>query len=172
MNLTDTDFELFDVPAAYAQDVAALDARWKALQREVHPDRFAGQGAAAQRVAMQWSARINEAYQRLRNPLRRAAYLCELKGTPIQAENNTAMPARFLVQQMEWREALEDASTLQAVQALEDEVNGVRQQAQAACGQLLDEAQDYLGAAQQVRALMFIERFRDDIGARLDQLGQ
>ena len=172
MNLTDTDFELFDVPAAYAQDVAALDARWKALQREVHPDRFAGQGAAAQRVAMQWSARINEAYQRLRNPLRRAAYLCELKGTPIQAENNTAMPARCLVQQMEWREALEDASTLQAVQALEDEVNGVRQQAQAACGQLLDEAQDYLGAAQQVRALMFIERFRDDIGARLDQLGQ
>ena len=172
MNLTDTDFELFDVPAAFAQDAAALDARWKALQREAHPDRFAGQGAAAQRVAMQWSARINEAYQRLRNPLRRAAYLCELKGAPIQAENNTAMPARFLMQQMEWREALEDASTLQAVQALEGEVNRARQQALATCGQLLDEAQDYPGAAQQVRALMFIERFRDDIDARLDQLGQ
>jgi len=172
MNLTDTDFELFDVPAAFAQDAAALDARWKALQREAHPDRFAGQGTAAQRVAMQWSARINEAYQRLRNPLRRAAYLCELKGAPIQAENNTAMPARFLMQQMEWREALEDASTLQAVQALEGEVNRARQQALATCGQLLDEAQDYPAAAQQVRALMFLERFRDDIDARLDQLGQ
>ena len=68
--------------------------------------------------------------------------------------------------------ALEEASTLQAVQALEGEVASARKQALAACGQLLDEAQDYPGAAQQVRALMFIERFRDDIDARLDQLGQ
>jgi molecular chaperone HscB len=87
----------------------ALDARWKELQREAHPDRFAAQGAAAQRVAMQWSVRINEAYQRLKDPLKRAAYLCELHGAPIQAENNTAMPARFLMQQMEWREALDEA---------------------------------------------------------------
>ena len=65
MNLNDTDFELFAVPASFAQDRAALDARWKELQREAHPDRFAAQGAAAQRVAMQWSVRINEAYQRM-----------------------------------------------------------------------------------------------------------
>ena len=73
MNLQSTDFELFAVPARFAQDRAQLDARWKELQREVHPDRFAAQGAAAQRVAMQWSARINEAYQRLKDPQRRAA---------------------------------------------------------------------------------------------------
>ncbi len=83
------------MPARFAQDRAALDARWKDLQREAHPDRFAAQGAAAQRVAMQWSVRINEAYQRLKDPLKRAAYLCELHGAPIDAENNTAMPARF-----------------------------------------------------------------------------
>ena len=75
MNLNDTDFELFAVPARFAQDRAALDARWKELQREAHPDRFAAQGAAAQRIAMQWSVRINEAYQRLKDPMRRAAYL-------------------------------------------------------------------------------------------------
>ena len=86
-----------------------LDARWKDLQREAHPDRFAAQGPAAQRVAMQWSVRINEAYQRLRDPLKRAAYLCELHGAPIRAEDNTAMPAAFLMQQMQWREALDDA---------------------------------------------------------------
>ena len=73
MNLNDTDFELFAVPATFAQDRAALDARWKELQREAHPDRFAAQGAAAQRVAMQWSVRINEAYQRLKNPIKRAS---------------------------------------------------------------------------------------------------
>ena len=108
MNLNDTDFELFAVPATFAQDRAALDARWKELQREAHPDRFAARGAAAQRVAMQWSVRINEAYQRLKNPIKRATYLCELNGAPINAENNTAMPSDFLMQQMQWREELED----------------------------------------------------------------
>src|SRR6188768_488702 len=109
MNLNDTDFELFAVPATFAQDRAALDARWKELQREAHPDKFAAQGAAAQRVAMQWSVRINEAYQRLKNPLTRAMYLCEIHGAPIEAESNTAMPADFLMQQMQWREALDEA---------------------------------------------------------------
>ena len=61
---------------------------------------------------MQWSVRINEAYQRLKDPLRRAAYLCELGGASIQAENNTAMPTAFLMQQMSWREALDEATDL------------------------------------------------------------
>ncbi|WP_163768973.1 Fe-S protein assembly co-chaperone HscB, partial [Providencia stuartii] len=78
---------------------------------EVHPDRFASEGAAAQRVAMQWAMRVNEGYQRLKDPLKRAAYLCELRGAPVQAENNTAMPPAFLMQQMAWREALDDAIT-------------------------------------------------------------
>ena len=106
-----SDFELFDIPQRFAQDRAQLDARWKDLQREAHPDKFASQGSAAQRVAMQWSVRINEAYQRLKDPMRRAAYLCELGGAPIQAENNTAMPPAFLMQQMTWREALDEAMT-------------------------------------------------------------
>ena len=92
MNLQSTDFELFGLPPRFALDAGALDVRWKELQRQVHPDKFAAQGAAAQRVAMQWSARINEAYRRLKSPLQRAAYLCELNGAPIDAENNTAMP--------------------------------------------------------------------------------
>ena len=105
LSLASSDFELFGVPQQFAQERAALDARWKELQREAHPDRFAVHGAAAQRIAMQWSVRINEAYQRLKDPLKRAAYLCELAGAPVNAESNTAMPAQFLMQQMQWREA-------------------------------------------------------------------
>ena len=103
-----------------------LDARWKDLQREAHPDRFAAQGPAAQRVAMQWSVRINEAYQRLKDPLKRAAYLCELHGAPIRAEDNTAMPAAFLMQQMQWREALDEGTGAAELGALEDETQGGR----------------------------------------------
>ncbi|MBO7411804.1 MAG: co-chaperone HscB, partial [Ottowia sp.] len=63
MNLAASDFELFGVPARFEQDVEQLAARWRALQREVHPDRFAAEGAAAQRAAAQWSARVNQAWQ-------------------------------------------------------------------------------------------------------------
>ena len=172
MNLNDSDFTLFDVPERFAQDRAAIDARWKMLQREAHPDRFAGQGAAAQRIAMQWSVRINEAYQRLKDPLKRAAYLCELHGAPINAEDNTAMPAAFLMQQMEWREALEDARAEGELDTLDDAVAQARSAALAQCEQLIDQQQDYAGAARQVRALMFIARFADDIERRREQLGQ
>jgi molecular chaperone HscB len=172
MNLQSDDFELFGVPQRFAQDRAALDARWKELQREAHPDKFAAQGAAAQRVAMQWSVRINEAYQRLKDPMRRAAYLCELHGAPIQAEDNTAMPTEFLMQQMEWRESLDDAQSAAELDVLDDGVQQAKSQALALCGQLIDQQRDYAAAAKQVRALMFIARFADDIERRRDQLGQ
>ncbi|MDM0013665.1 Fe-S protein assembly co-chaperone HscB [Variovorax sp. J22P168] len=172
MNLNDTDFALFAVPATFAQDRATLDARWKELQREAHPDRFAAQGASAQRVAMQWSVRINEAYQRLKDPIRRATYLCELNGAPIDAETNTAMPPAFLVQQMEWREALDDAGDADAIERLHAEVAAGRAKALSSLDWLIDEKGDFAEAARQVRALMFIERFADDVEARLDAQGQ
>ncbi|SDM38450.1 molecular chaperone HscB [Oryzisolibacter propanilivorax] len=172
MNLQSDDFELFAVPRRFAQDRAQLDARWKELQREAHPDRFASQGAAAQRVALQWSVRINEAYQRLKDPLKRAAYLCELHGALIRAEDNTAMPADFLVQQMHWREALDEADDSAALDALQDEMDAARRAAVGRLEQLIDTQQDWAGAAREVRALMFIARFGRDIALRQEQLGQ
>ena len=172
MNLQSDDFELFGVPQRFAQERSTLDTRWKELQREAHPDRFAAQGAAAQRVAMQWSVRINEAYQRLKDPQRRAAYLCELHGAPIRAEDNTAMPAEFLMQQMQWREDLEDATSAAAVDALAAEVQQACNAGLERCAALLDTDSDFAGAAQQVRALMFIARFAKDVAQRQDQLGE
>jgi len=172
VNLQDDDFALFGLQQRFAQDRAVIDARWKDLQRQAHPDKFAAQGAAAQRVALQWSVRINEAYQRLKDPLQRAAYLCELRGAPINAENNTAMPREFLMEQMEWREALDDAADEAALDALDDSLQAARLQTLAAIERLLDQAGDAPAAAQQVRALMFIARFGQDVEARREQLGQ
>ena len=170
MNLQSDDFELFGLTRQFAQDRDLIDSRWKDLQRQAHPDKFAAQGAAAQRVAMQWSVRINEAYQRLKDPLKRAAYLCELHGAAVNANNNTAMPATFLMQQMSWRESLEESTSAQALEAIEDEVQTTRKDLLQSCEQLLDHAHDYPGAVSQVRSLMFIERFAQDLAQRFDQL--
>ena len=172
LNLQSTDFEIFDLAPAFKLDRAALDARWKDLQREAHPDRFATADALAQRQAMQWSVRINEAYQRLKDPLKRAAYLCELNGAPIQAENNTAMPAAFLMQQMQWREDLDEAAGEADLSRMADEVAAARRGLLAELQVTADERRDYPALAQQVRALMFVERFARDVEERLDQLGQ
>ena len=172
MNLQSNDFELFGVPVRFAQDRQAIDARWKELQREAHPDKFAAQGAAAQRIAMQWSVRINEAYQRLKDPLKRATYLCELHGAPIQAETNTAMPVDFLMQQMEWREALEEARNPQAVEEIASTVNQNGREQLSKLEQLIDVQKDFTAASRQVRSLMFTERFASEVDVRMDQLGQ
>ena len=172
MNLQSSDFELFGIPVQFSQDRATLDARWKDLQREAHPDRFSAQGASAQRLAMQWSVRINEAYQRLKDPLRRASYLCELHGAPVNAEDNTAMPADFLMQQMEWRESLDAAKYRQDLEEIARQAASSGRQMLLKIEQLLDIKKDFPAAVQQVRSLMFIERFISEVDARIDQLGQ
>ncbi|MFM6996458.1 MAG: Fe-S protein assembly co-chaperone HscB [Limnohabitans sp.] len=169
MSLQANDFELFDLPPRFAQDEAQLQARWKALQRQAHPDRFASEGAAAQRVAMQWSVRINEAYRRLLDPLARAAYLCELRGAPVQAESNTQMPAAFLMQQMAWREALDDDDSPAGLEALRQEVQAERTRLLDLLATQLDTQDDASAAVSSVRGLMFVNKFLRELHERLDR---
>ena len=101
---------------------------------------------------------------------------CELRGAPIEAEKNTAMPTEFLMHQMEWREALDDAKSEADLLALTAQVDALRGELLQKCGQLLDSKDDVQGgakaAAQQVRALMFVQRFASELDDRIDQLGQ
>lgn len=170
MKIDDDDFTLFGLAPRFALDRAELDGRWRALQSEVHPDRFASQGAAAQRLAMQWAVRVNQAYRRLKDPLARGAYLCELRGTPVAADSNTAMPPAFLMQQMAWREALDDAADAATVERLDATVAAQQQSLFDELRVAIDERGDALAAARQVRALMFVERFRADLARRLEAL--
>ena len=175
ISLQASDFELFGLPTAFELDRSQIDLQWKSLQREAHPDRFASEGAAAQRIAMQWSVRINEAYNRLKDPLKRAAYLCELNGAAVNAENNTNMPSAFLMQQMEWREALDDCKALKAndakdkaLEKLLDKVDASHAQALKQIANLIDVEQNFPAAVGQVRALMFIEKFAQEVQHQLD----
>lgn len=169
-NLAANDFVLFQLPQQFAIDLPLLEQNWKALQRHAHPDMHAQADAAAQRLAMQWSVRINEAYQRLKSPVRRAAYLCELAGVPIAAETNTAMPTDFLVQQINWREALDSAGSPSEIDELLREVKAYQQTLLAECAQFLDVTLDIPMAAMSVRALMFVDRFIQAVVQKLDRL--
>ncbi|WP_151637242.1 Fe-S protein assembly co-chaperone HscB [Noviherbaspirillum aerium] len=165
-------FELFQLPQQFAIDGAALDAAYREVQNRVHPDKFTNAGSSEKRVAMQWATRANEAYQTLKNPFKRAAYLCELNGVDLQIESNTAMPKEFLIQQMEWREALEDARAdkdLDALDRLDRELRAARKEEISDIGSILDK-RDFATAAQRVRQLMFLEKFADEVQAVFEQL--
>ncbi|MCA1245100.1 Fe-S protein assembly co-chaperone HscB [Massilia sp. MS-15] len=158
-------FELFQLPASFTVDGAALDAAYREVQGRVHPDRFVNATDAEKRVAMQWATRANEAYATLRTPQKRAQYLCEINGVDLQTESNTAMPASFLMQQMEWREALEDARAAKdagALDALDAQLRRERKEMLEQVGAQLD-AGDYHGAAQTVRAMMFLDKLGEEV---------
>ena len=158
-------FELFGLPPRFAIDLDALERAYKDVQSRVHPDRFASGTAAERRVAMQWATRANEAYTTLRSPQKRAAYLVERAGVPLEAETNTAMPPAFLMQQMEWREALDEArDDAAALAEVRTTMNDERDQLLGAIGHAIDDAGDWTQAAALVRQLMFIDRFAAEIG--------
>jgi molecular chaperone HscB len=158
-------YELFHLPARFDVDLPALDSAYREVQGRVHPDRFVNATDTEKRVAMQWATRANEAYQTLKNPLKRARYLCELHGVDLQTESNTAMPMDFLMQQMEWREALGEARAAKDAQALDEldaQLKRERKTRLAQIGRELD-AGNYEQAAQDVRALMFLDKFGDEV---------
>lgn len=171
-DFTQDHFTLFGLPQRFALDDIALTQSWRQLQAAVHPDRYAGAPAAERRLAMQWSTQVNAAYRTLKDAQLRAAYLCELRGAPIDAERNTAMPTAFLMQQMQWREALDEAresGDAAASGALVQAVERARTRILEQLASLLDDAQPDAreqaaqDAAQAVRVLMFLDKFRQDL---------
>jgi len=165
-------FELFHLPQRFDIDLAALDQAYHEVQSRVHPDKFSAATDAEKRVAMQWATRANEAYKTLKSPFKRAAYLCELNGVDLQMDSNTAMPREFLMQQMEWREELDDAKgskDLDALDALEKQLRSVRATKVTQIGELLD-AGNFTEAAQGVRQLMFLEKFGEEVHAVFEKL--
>ena len=162
----DDHFSLFGLPARFDIDAQALERAWRAVAAQVHPDRYATASAAERRVAMQWAARANEAYRQLRDPLLRARYLCEQAGVDLQTESNTAMDAAFLMQQMQWREMLDDARRdPDAFATLEAELAQARRQMHETLATLLDARHDYAAAGTKVREWMFVEKLAQELAA-------
>jgi len=102
-------FELFGLPQSFQIDTAALSERYRKLQRVIHPDRFARASDRERRLSMQGAIRVNEAFETLKDPVRRARYLLSLHGVEPDAPQEITADTAFLMEQMVLREELETA---------------------------------------------------------------
>ncbi len=166
-------FSLFEMSRAFRLDLSDLDSRYRDIQAQVHPDRFVNAGEGERRLSMQWATHANEAYQTLKKPLARATYLLHLAGHDIQAESNTAMPVDFLIEQMEWREAVMEARQGGDHHELEHLHNRLRADINSRyeeLGELLDGTADFASATDRVRRLLFLEKLLHEIDDALASL--
>ncbi len=166
-------FDLFGLPAVFALDAERLDKAYRDIQAEIHPDKFAHAGESEQRLSMQWTTKVNEAYQTLRKPFERARYLLALNGVDAMDARNTSMPADFLMQQMEWRESLEQAragKNMAALRALEKELGEYARVLRDQLGVLLDVQRDFVRAGDTLRKLRFMDKLQEEIDAAYDEM--
>lgn len=166
-------FTLFGLNRGFKLDLSDLDSRYRDIQAQVHPDRFVNANEGERRMSMQWATHANEAYQILKKPLERSKYLLHLAGHDTQAESNTAMPVDFLMEQMEWREAVMEARQGGDHHELEHLHNRLRADINSRyeeLGELLDGAGDYATATDRVRRLMFLEKLLHEIDDALASL--
>jgi len=173
MDFTQNHFDLFGLPAIFALDAERLDKAYRDIQAEIHPDKFAHAGESEQRLAMQWTTRVNEAYQTLKKPFERADYLLRLRGVDAMATGNTAMPMDFLVRQMEWREQLAEAVATHDLDGLDKLERLLRDEAGKHRDRLADELDvrhDDAAAAETLRKLRFTEKLLADVAAAYDGL--
>lgn len=166
-------FDLFGLAQSFRINIPQLERQYRALQARVHPDKSAHLPDAEQRMAMQRATLVNEAYQTLHNPLRRARYLLLLHGVNTQEETNTAMPPDFLLAQMAWREAIVEAQQARDVAVLDELDTRLHRETRELESQLaarIDSEQDYAAAAELVRKLRFMEKLAEEMHAAYDAL--
>lgn len=160
-------FSIFGMKPRFAIDLDALELAWRTVQSTVHPDRFATGTDAQRLMALRYSTQVNEAHETLRDPIKRAAYLCQLNGVEIDPERNTAMPAEFLVQQMEWRESMEDsiaAGDSKGLAQLMQEVEASLSEAELLVEHLLDSSlPNHSKAADEILRMMFLVKFKSQL---------
>lgn len=159
-------FELFGLPKSYVLDLPSLDKAFRELQTKVHPDRFAHSSDADRRYSMQWATLVNEAYQTLKKPVSRARYLLKLNDVDTEEETNTSMSPQFLMQQMELREATEEAKSsrdINALEALKSDLTFQFSTLEKSLHSTIDISHDFKTAADIVRKLRFLQKLEEEI---------
>lgn len=162
-------FELFKFSPAFDIDTAVLAERYRELQRAVHPDKFANDTEQQKLLSVQRTAQVNDGYQTLKDPIRRAEHMLALRGIDLSHETTTVKDTTFLMQQMEWREIIEDigdsADPQESIYELYQSFAQYRAKLTQILMQLLhsDKVEDGLLAADQIRKLKFMAKLHDEL---------
>jgi molecular chaperone HscB len=157
-------FHFFGLSPQFSLDLAQLDQAYLAIQKEVHPDRHTQGSDSEQRIAMQMATLANTAHQTLKHPIQRGLYLCKLHGVEANLETNTAMPTAFLLQQMAWRDSLEESvDDVAALDAMVIEVESAYKAALVELAEAMDRTHNYQRAAELLRGLLFIDKFATEL---------
>lgn len=162
-------FELFELPVSFDVPKEHLDTRFRSLQRFLHPDKFASAADAERRWSMQAASFVNEAYQTLSMPLKRASYILSLNGISLDEETDTQMSPMFLMEQMELREALGDAPDAADPYAALDKISKQLAGSQASSADEFAQAcekEDWPGARTVVRQWQFLEKLGSEVQAQ------
>ncbi|SEK77621.1 molecular chaperone HscB [Atopomonas hussainii] len=160
--MSECHFGLFGLKPAFELDLTELASRYRELARAMHPDRFADADAREQRLAIERSANLNDAYQVLKNPAQRALYLLRLEGHELPLEATVKDP-EFLMQQMLLREELEELDRLDAVAAFKQRLKQAQAQQEgqfAACWQVPEQREE---AERLVRRLQFLDKLAREV---------
>lgn len=172
-------FQLFDLPTSFSIDVADLKQRHRDLQRSLHPDRFANSSEQEQRLALQRSSAVNDGFEVLSHPLQRAEHFLELNQVPLESAESTVKDTQFLMQQMEFRERLEDVSSVQDLDDLEDEIDAFTKELNTTLAEQLNTLSQYLESQKQeqwllastlIRKLAFFYKLLDELKQLEDRL--
>ena len=159
-------FELFGLNPQFELDSQLLSEAYRGLQMQFHPDKFAAHPERERLLAVQTAAFINDAYTKLKHPLNRAEYLLSLQGVALNAEQQTLKDSRFLMQQMDWREQLEELpqadDIFSAMLSFEQELQQATSAYYAELAQQLSAA-DWNLAADTVRKLKFMTKLHAEL---------
>ncbi|MCC5826403.1 co-chaperone HscB [Alkalimonas sp.] len=163
-------FELFQLPQRMELDAALLSQHYLQLQRRFHPDNFANASERDRRQSVQQAALINDAFQTLKHPLRRAEYLLQCRGIDLKHEQQSFQDPVFLMQQMELREQLAEIATAPEQtqvlqQQLEQELQQGQQQLHNELSQALEQQSETGNqqAASLLRKLKFFDKLQQEL---------
>ena len=150
--MTQNFFETFNLPVLFNIDIDMLNHQYRTLQKTIHPDRFVNATDAEKKQSLQKSTQINDAYQVLKDPIKRASHIISLH----QVLKESALPPDFLMQQMEWEEEFETINDLEQVQLFSDKIDGEKKILMDLLAMDLDKKKDWESATNIIGKLKFI----------------
>ncbi|MDC1011358.1 Fe-S protein assembly co-chaperone HscB [Methylophilaceae bacterium] len=150
--MTQNFFDTFNLPVLFNIDIDMLNHQYRTLQKTIHPDRFVNATDAEKKQSLQKSTQINDAYQVLKDPIKRASHIISLH----QVLKENTLPPDFLMQQMEWEEEFETINDLEQVQLFSDKIDGEQKMLMDLLAMDLDEKKDWESATNIIGKLKFI----------------